>query len=230
VVTRISVSRARITTSSRSRKAAATRQAILESAFVAFTRSGYDGVGVREISRSAGVTAMLINRYFGSKEQLFAEVVDVAYSRRGILTDEVTMLSRNVATLSRDVAVALVAQTAPEAQPLAGFMLLLKSASNERAAVILRDGIQRYFEKPLQALLPGAKASVRASLILSLIAGFQVIRQVIGNTALTEAQPDSLCQQLEALFQLLVEPVPSAPVTGRKPARPRGSKKMRKYP
>jgi AcrR family transcriptional regulator len=230
VTTKQSVTRARTKTSSRPRNAAATRQAILESALVAFTRSGYDGVGVREISRRAGVTAMLVNRYFGSKEQLFSEVVDVAYSRRGILTDEVTMRSRNVATLSKDVAVALVAQTAPEAQPLAGFMLLLKSASNERAAVILRDGIVRHFEKPLAALLPGAKASVRAALFLSLIAGFQVIRQVIGNTALTEAQPDSLSQQLEALFRLLVEPVPSARVPGRQPSRPRGNKNMRKHP
>jgi AcrR family transcriptional regulator len=49
----------------RARNAAATRQAILQSALVAFTQHGYDGVGVREIARAAGVTAMLVNRYFG---------------------------------------------------------------------------------------------------------------------------------------------------------------------
>ena len=66
----------------RRRDAAATRQAILDAAFAAFTRFGYDGVGVRDIAQSAGVTAMLINRYFGSKEQLFAEAVDVAFEPR----------------------------------------------------------------------------------------------------------------------------------------------------
>ncbi len=30
---------------------------------------------MREIAAGAGVTAMLVNRYFGSKEKLFAEVV-----------------------------------------------------------------------------------------------------------------------------------------------------------
>ncbi|HEV7965751.1 MAG TPA: helix-turn-helix domain-containing protein, partial [Actinoplanes sp.] len=57
----------------RPRNAAATRAAILASARRNFARAGYDGVGVREIAGGAGVTAMLVNRYFGSKEQLFAE-------------------------------------------------------------------------------------------------------------------------------------------------------------
>ena len=59
----------------RRRNAAATREAILASARRAFARAGYDGAGVREIAAGAGVTAMLVNRYFGSKEQLFAEAI-----------------------------------------------------------------------------------------------------------------------------------------------------------
>ena len=59
----------------RRRNAAATREAILDSARRAFAQAGYDGAGVREIAAGAGITAMLVNRYFGSKEQLFAEVV-----------------------------------------------------------------------------------------------------------------------------------------------------------
>ena len=51
-------------------------------------RAGYDGAGVREIAEGAGVTAMLVNRYFGSKEQLFAEVVAEIMTRPIILTGE----------------------------------------------------------------------------------------------------------------------------------------------
>ena len=58
----------------RRRNAEATRAAILASARACFTRAGYDGAGVREIAAGAGVSAMLVNRYFGSKEKLFAEV------------------------------------------------------------------------------------------------------------------------------------------------------------
>lgn len=53
----------------RQRDAEATREAILASARRAFALSGYDGAGVRDIAAGAGVTAMMVNRYFGSKEQ-----------------------------------------------------------------------------------------------------------------------------------------------------------------
>ena len=59
----------------RRRDAAATREAILEAATRRFATQGYGGAGVREIAADAGVTAALVNRYFGSKEGLFAEVI-----------------------------------------------------------------------------------------------------------------------------------------------------------
>jgi len=59
----------------RKRNAVATREAILSSARKVFARAGYDGAGVREIAAGAGVTAMLVNRYFGGKERLFAEAI-----------------------------------------------------------------------------------------------------------------------------------------------------------
>src|SRR6185436_16563966 len=73
----------------RRRNAANTREAILASARTAFTNSGYDGAGVREIASGAGVTAMLVNRYFGSKERLFAEVVARTMAVPVILTPDI---------------------------------------------------------------------------------------------------------------------------------------------
>jgi len=73
--------------------------------------ASYGGVGVREIAQGAGVTAMLVNRYFGSKEQLFAEVVQVACADKGILTQGVTKPDRNLKTFNQDVAGALVGKT-----------------------------------------------------------------------------------------------------------------------
>ena len=195
------------------RNAQATRQAILDSARSAFTRSGYDGVGVREIAQGAGVTAMLINRYFGSKEQLFEEVVEVVLSAPGILTREVMNQSRDLATLSRDIAEALVARTAPEVTPMDGFLILLRSAANDRAAKILRKKFGRHFEKPLADILPGRRPVERAALFLSIIAGFQVMRQIIGISGLTGADPSDLADQLQSLFE---------PLTGVEHSPPRG--------
>jgi AcrR family transcriptional regulator len=182
----------------RRRNAAATREAILRSAVTAFTRSGYDGVGVREIAQAAGVTAMLVNRYFGSKEQLFAEVVDVSFAQQ-------TVVGGDLATLVRDVATALVGRTAPDVEQLDPFLLMLRSASNPRAAEITRAGVERHVERHLKELLPGDAVGERAELFLSLIAGFWLMRKVLGTTALSAADPAALAQRLEAVFELLVE-------------------------
>jgi AcrR family transcriptional regulator len=179
------------------RNAASTRAAILAAAQVAFTRSGYDGVGVREIAASAGVTAMLVNRYFGSKELLFAEVVEATFARRTLIGDD-------PATLARDVAAALVTGPADEEESVDGFLLMLRSASNPRAVEILRDAIERHFQRHLADLLPGGEAGERAALILCAVAGVQLMRHVLASPAVTGADPAVLAGYLEAAFRPLV--------------------------
>jgi AcrR family transcriptional regulator len=190
----------------RGAKGIATRQAILQSALAAFTQSGYDGAGVREIAKHAGVTAMMVNRYFGSKEGLFVEVVETTFASKDILTDESLLNTHNTAIFCRDVAAVLLSKTTPGETALSGFLLMLKSSSNEKAVAILRDKIAVHFEKPLAKLFPGALASERAALFLSVIAGFQLMRKIIGNASLQPANQAKLSKQLAALFQLLVEP------------------------
>ncbi|MGO9451818.1 MAG: TetR/AcrR family transcriptional regulator [Candidatus Binataceae bacterium] len=188
----------------RRRNAAATRQAILVSARRAFARAGYDGVGVREIAKGAGVTAMLVNRYFGSKERLFAEVAAATMATPSILTREI-LSSR---TPGKDLAAALLDQTRTGATPLDGFLIMLHSASSKRAASIGREQIEKHHQKVMAAALRGALAPQRAALVLSLIAGFQVMRQMIGLSALAEARPETLVKILSPIFQQLVEPTP----------------------
>ncbi|MEV1174542.1 TetR family transcriptional regulator [Nonomuraea sp. NPDC049784] len=186
----------------RRRDAAATRQAILDAALAAFTQYGYDGVGVRDIAQRAGVTAMLINRYFGSKEQLFAEAVDVSFAPR-------TVIAGTGAELAGETARALVARTAPEAEELEPFLLMLRSAANPRAAQIMREAIGRHPGRHLDDELPGDGAGIRAELMLSLQAGVWLMRSILGTPALTDEEPEELAQRIEALFQVLVTPSPT---------------------
>ncbi|WP_019932858.1 TetR/AcrR family transcriptional regulator [Nocardia sp. BMG111209] len=181
----------------RPRNAAATREAILRSAVIAFTKHGYDGVGVREIAQSAGVTAMLVNRYFGSKEQLFAEAVDTAFAPRTVLPD-------HVATLSQGIATRLVERTAPESEHLDPFLLMLRSAANPKAAEIVRAGIEKHAARYLSDQLEGPDADERAMLAHSLIAGFWLMRKMIGSTALVHADPDDLTRRLRAMLDVVV--------------------------
>jgi AcrR family transcriptional regulator len=186
------------------KKGAATRQSILDSARQAFIHSGYD-VGVREIAENAGVTAMLVNRYFGSKEQLFEEVIDLVLSTPGILAPEVLENAPAAPTLCRDIATALVARTASDVTPMDGFLIMLRSANNKQATAILRRKFETHFAQPLSELLSGEETSQRAAMFLAVIAGFQVMRQVVEMAGLTEAKPDQLVRQLEALFKLLIK-------------------------
>jgi AcrR family transcriptional regulator len=185
----------------RRRNAVATREAILASAREAFSRAGYDGVGVREIAAGAGVTAMMVNRYFGSKEQLFAAVLALTSAQPTILT------SKNLQSeeLGKIIAATLVEITKMVDTPLEGFQIMLRSASSARAAEIGREAIENGHLALLAKAMGGELAPQRAALALSLVAGVQIMRQMIGLSALAEAKPDVLVKLLTPLFQQLVD-------------------------
>ncbi|MGV9214204.1 TetR/AcrR family transcriptional regulator [Micromonospora sp. RB23] len=185
----------------RRRDASATREAILNSAIEAFTRLGYDGAGVREVAGGAGVTAMLVNRYFGSKEQLFAEAVDRSFAPRTVVDDDPEALSERTAAR-------LATQTSLEADDLGPFVLMLRSVANPRAAEIIRAGIEKHVGRHLTDILPGPDAAPRAELLLSLIAGVWLMRRVIATPALADMDQGVLTRQLHDLMEVLVNPPP----------------------
>ena len=186
----------------RPRNADATKQAILDSARRSFARAGYDGAGVREIAAGAGVTAMMVNRYFGSKERLFADVV------AGIMATPIILTRDNLASRSLGAALAagIVAQTARGATPLDGFLIMMHSASSAPATRIAREQIERHYHRQLSEALGGVLAPQRAAIVLAIVAGIQVMRQVIGLPALAGAKPDELIAILTPIFDQLVKP------------------------
>ncbi|HET6731400.1 TetR/AcrR family transcriptional regulator [Mycobacterium sp.] len=186
-----------MTSRHRPRNAAATREAILRSAIEAFARTGYDGVGVREIAHSAGVTAMMVNRYFGSKERLFAEAVDTAFTAP-------VVVAADSDSLAHDAATALVERTNRDAEPLEPFLIMLRSVSNPRAVEIVRDAIERHVGSRLARQLPEAGREIRTEAMLAVIAGILLMRRVVVTRALNETHPDQLVNVLEAVFTAIV--------------------------
>jgi AcrR family transcriptional regulator len=182
----------------RPRNAAATREAILESAIRNFANSGYDGVGVREIAGDAGVTAMMVNRYFGSKERLFAEAVETSFAPPMVI-------AADSASLAHDAATALVARTSRDAEPLEPFLIMLRSVSNPRAVEIVRDAIERHVGQRLARQLPEPGRHLRTDVMLSTIAGILLMRRVISTRAFDAADPDQLVSLFDAVFTAIVE-------------------------
>lgn len=169
----------------RQRDADATRRAILDAAHELFSLRGFDGAGTRDIAQAAGVDARLITRYFGSKENLFAEVVDKAYQKPLLMTP-----GQNHA-----VAVALLSDVPLALDPM---QLTLRSASNERAAEIMRQHLEGHYQQRLAEGLPGADAVERAALLVSICAGVQLMRNVLRDSALQDIDVERLANYLEA--------------------------------
>lgn len=190
------------TTPSRPRNAAATREAILQSAIRHFARAGYDGVGVRQIAQDAGVTAMLVNRYFGSKEKLFAEAVETAFAAPVFITE-------HDGTSVGEVAATLVSRTDPDGLAPEPFLMMLHSVSNPAAVEIVRDAVERHVGRRLARRLPPSQRELRSELVLSVISGVLLMRTVVGTHALRTAKPDDIAGLLESVLAVLLDGTPA---------------------
>ena len=80
-----------------------------------------------------------------------------------------------------------------------------RSASSDRAAAIAREQIEKHYLRTMIAALPGELAAERAALIFTVVAGVQVMRQIVGLTALADADPEALVTLLAPVFQQLVD-------------------------
>jgi AcrR family transcriptional regulator len=177
----------------RRRDAAATREAVLLAAREVFAELGYDGAGIRDIGARAGVDARLIGRYFGSKEGLFTEVVDLAFEKSMMMGPG----------HNHEAARSLLIDSAPE--PADGMLIAVRSASNERAAAIMRDNLARNYERVVTDELSGPDAAGRAALLIAICSGVQLMRDIIGNKALTTGDLDRLVPYLEAALDAISE-------------------------
>ena len=62
-----------------------------------FAKEGYDGASLREIASDAGVDAALVSRYFGSKEELFVEVLNCGPDASELFQGELAGFGERVA-------------------------------------------------------------------------------------------------------------------------------------
>lgn len=177
------------------RNAAATRAAILASAQQAFTRHGFDGVGLREIAAAAGANVALVNRYFGSKQGLFEEAVTTA----------ITMNSLFPAN-REEFCERLIRQTLhdwpPERVQFDPTRAMLRSSGNELAEQLIRQGIETQLVKPLADWFGGEDGRARAGVTIALVAGIAILRDVLALQALSE-DSEKIEQLLKKLFETI---------------------------
>jgi AcrR family transcriptional regulator len=184
------------------RDAAATRSAIFEAATRRFACQGYEHAGVREIAADAGVDAAMVNRYFGSKEGLFAEVIEGAFDIRYLIEgDRATLAER----LARVVVYGREDIAGDRRIPL---LLILHSATESRAAELIGPCLDRNVLRPLAECLDGPDAEVRAAMVLAQCTGFSLLNQMLRSRALAEAQQEELVVLLKESLAACIGRVP----------------------
>ena len=116
-----------------------TRANILNHAERLFSESGYAGVSIRNITQSVGVHLGLVNYYFGTKEQLFNEVMvrrveKMARSRIEKLR-KIRIRENSPATLRRILQAfiePLIGETEEEKQELENYRRLIAIVANSK--------------------------------------------------------------------------------------------------
>lgn len=156
------------------------REAILLHARRAFAHRPYADVTLRGIAAAAGVSASLIVKHFGTKEQLFHIVADFTGSADELFAAEPDVLGRHMV-------LALVRSKRDQrGDPLVRAVFSL-GVADERA--VIREHFRDQVTRRLTGMLDGQDAELRAEL---------VVAQLIGLGASLSLHPDGAAAAVDA--------------------------------
>ena len=145
-----------------------TRKLIIEAAGKAFATRPYRDITLKDIAEEAGVSAPLIIKYFGSKEQLYEELVDFQYGAQVLFDGPLESLGERM--------VAMLARPLEPYKPLS-MNILFMSGGSEESNRMLRDNYSTQMVDALAARLSGTDARLRAELAMSAVMGLAIMRR-----------------------------------------------------
>ena len=175
-----------------------TREAILAAASQAFAEQGYPRTTLRGIAREAGVDTRLVTHYFGTKQDLFVAVVELPFDPEVVMTGILGPGPEGVGQRLATFAVGML-ETPAARRTMTG--LLRAAASEEEAAVRVRDLLVERLLTPLAQHIGGDRPDLRAALTGAQMAGLVVGRHIVGLPSLAQATPDELVAAVGPVLQ-----------------------------
>lgn len=206
----------------------ATRLAILEAARDLFGTRAYEHVGLRDIATAAGATAALVNRYFGTKEQLFREVLNSGkpYFFERLLGNRERFgeaVARIIVYGDAEPRAGESAGTAADRPPLPGNVsYVVHSLGSPAVSAMVREVLDQEAVPRLAAWLGGPDAALRAELVFACFAGVHALRQVVRTDGLSNADAERLIAVLAPMLQACADGESRGPAGGGG-RRPRGA-------
>jgi len=179
--------------------AAGTRDRILAAAREEFSERGYEKTSVRGIAKAAGVDSALVHHYFGTKEQVFAASIEVAFAPALNASDTVAEgpLDGVGERLTRFIFG--IWENPTTRTPL---LAIVRSAvNNETAAAVFRRLIASQLLRRIAAQVDLPDAELRAELAAAQLVGTAMLRYVIKVEPLASADPEQIIARLAPVVQ-----------------------------
>ncbi len=154
-----------------------TRSEILDAARSVFAERGFRGASVRAIAGAAGVDPSLVIHYFGSKDDLFSEVMAVP---AGISEVLVPVVAGDRDGLGERLALAFFSVW-EQPEPRAALLGMLRGAmgGDDHAVVPFREFVTETIRPAVASAIGGADPEARALAMASHLVGIAIVRYVV---------------------------------------------------
>lgn len=196
-----------------------TRTRILEAAILRFAQYSYEETRLRDIASDVGIDVALVHRSFGSKERLFAEVVDIAFQPQSLFAAErdelAARLTARALEPSLDRAMRLV-------DPLD---IVLRSLLSPEVIPILRATFMRDIVGQLAPKLDDPSRQ-RAALLVAFLAGIGIFRNVLRVKPLLDDADRDLEPMIIGIIDTIIGNVPRPKTTRTRTGSSPGRKRL----
>ena len=183
---------------SRAEQRRRTEARILDAASQIFLTAGYERTTIRGVASAAGVDAGLVMHYFGSKQELFRQVIDAAPAPR---------ISGAPGQAADQILASLAERLASE--PAASLALLRSMLTSPEAASAASAAIARY-QAQIAGAIPADDAGLRAAIISAITLGVIVSRHLVKSDDLATADPAQVISLLRpCMLSLAGQPGPA---------------------
>ncbi len=186
-----------------------TRDAILKAARAAFSDLGYDRATIRGIARAAGVDPALVLHYFGSKAELFVDVLQLRVDPGALVSLLLASDDSDVrAHLGETVVRSFLEAWEPEENREPLVAIVRSGLTNATAQDMVRDYLGDKVFGPVTRALGVPDGDLRAALVGSQFIGLAIMRYVTRIEPIASASREQIVAAVGPTVQrYLLEPL-----------------------
>ncbi|MFG3250884.1 TetR family transcriptional regulator [Streptomyces sp. NPDC048187] len=178
-----------------------TREAILSAARVCFAERGFDGASLRRIAETAGVDQALVHHFYGTKESLFLQALELP----GRIQEAISAAARGELAGVGERLVRAHLSVWDDVSSRPALMTMVRSAGIHRAAAArLRETATDILASALSGVITGEHAKLRTSLVATQLIGLAMMRYIALLEPLSSADTDTVVRCYGPALQAIV--------------------------